>query len=375
ITLYSNFAQEESLNISKNCKKGIRMKMEHGTYTPASAPYGYKIHEKQLVIVEEEAEIVQQIFADYLAGKGITLIANQLCSRVIKGKTARIIWKPTTISRILRNEKYKGDSLWQKKFNEDVLPYQQKLNRGELPQYYVKSTHQGIVSEISFELANILLNEQSKKVNLERKTYSLSKKIICSNCGATYSRKVTRGKIYWSCRTHLNDSENCDAQRIPEVSIHRAFVNLYNKLRNNYKEILVPLQEGLEELQIQGARHSEKIQEINQRIAEISEQNLNLSGLMAQGILDSALFIPQIDALKAEMDKLKWQKKRLVGKLTSDDSPDKLSEVIAFLERSPKTISKFEGEFFDELIDNILAFDKEKITFVLYGGLKLEERL
>ncbi|MFI3255690.1 MAG: recombinase family protein, partial [Eubacteriales bacterium] len=39
ITLYSNFAQEESLNISKNCKKGIRMKMEHGTYTPASAPY------------------------------------------------------------------------------------------------------------------------------------------------------------------------------------------------------------------------------------------------------------------------------------------------------------------------------------------------
>ncbi|MFI3255781.1 MAG: recombinase family protein, partial [Eubacteriales bacterium] len=375
ITLYSNFAQEESLNISKNCKKGIRMKMEHGTYTPASAPYGYKIHEKQLVIVEEEAEIVQRIFRDYLIGKGCTEIARSLNQDQVARLKGASGWRRQTIAVILRNERYKGDCLWQKTYTEDVLPYKKKNNQGELPQFYGKRTHEGIVPDIQFELANILLTERGKKIVRTRNESPLMQKIRCESCGSVYRLRKNKGNTCWVCRKHDENAEDCASHRISEVAIHRAFITLYNKLRNNYKEILIPLQEGLEELQIQGARHSEEIQEINQRIAEISEQNLNLSGLMAQGILDSALFIPQIDALKVEMDKLKWQKKRLVGKLTSDDSPDKLSEVIAFLERSPKTISKFEGEFFDEMVENILAFDKEKITFVLYGGLKLEERL
>ncbi|MFI3255505.1 MAG: recombinase family protein [Eubacteriales bacterium] len=375
VTLYSNFAQEESMNISKNCKKGIRMRMKQGTYKVSNPPFGYFLQDGEMMVNQAEAEVVQRIFREYLQGKGSVEIAKQLTMEEIPRKDGKKVWNDTGITYILRNEKYKGDCLWQKKFNQDILPYKQVKNEGDLPQYYVKETHESIIPEIQYELVNLLLKERGKNVVTLRHTSPLSQKIRCSNCGAVYRYRKTRNKIYWVCRTHDESAKNCKGQRIPEEKIHRAFVNLYNKLRNNYKEILVPLQEGLEELQIQGARHSEEIQEINQRIAEISEQNLNLSGLMAQGILDSALFIPQIDALKVEMDKLKWQKKRLVGKLTSDDSPDKLSEVIAFLERSPKTISKFEGEFFDEMVENILAFDKEKITFVLYGGLKLEERL
>ncbi len=375
VTLYSNFAQEESLTISKNCKKGIRMRMERGTYTPSSAPYGYKLEDKQLVIVEEEAEIVQRIFRDYLLGKGCLEISRSLNDEGIPRLKGATGWRRQTIVLILKNERYKGDSLWQKTYTEDVVPFKRRNNSGEIQQFYGKDTHTGIISKIEFELANILLSERGKKIVKNQNNVPLIRKIRCSECGSVYRYRKTNEKIYWVCRKHDENACDCGSTRIPETSINKAFVNLYNKLRNNYKAILLPLHTGLEELQLQGNRNNEEVREVNQKIAELAEQNLNLSGLMAQGILDSALFVPQIDAIKKELEELKRRKKRLISKLENDDSADKIAELIATLKQGPSTITQFDPALFDEMVDQIIAYDKETIKFVLYGGLILEERL
>ncbi|MFI3255278.1 MAG: recombinase family protein [Eubacteriales bacterium] len=375
ITLHANFAQEESLNISRNCKKGIRMKMEKGIYTPTSAPYGYQIQDKQLVIVNDEAQIVKRIFSEYLSGKGGQEIARTLNQEKIPKVSSAVGWRANTIIDILRNERYIGDSLWQKKYSLDVLPYTRKRNKGDIPQYYAKNTHEAIVSNIVFELANILLNERASLVKKELNDTILAQKIRCKNCGLVYRYRKTKDKIYWVCRKHDESAKDCDSHRIREELIYRAFVNLYNKLRNNYKTILVPLQNSLEKLQLDGKQSNEDVQAINKKIADLTEQNLNLSALMSQGILDSTLFVPQIDAIKKEMAELKRRKKRFISKLDQDDRADKIGELIATLKQGPSTISKFHPELFEEMVDHIIAFDKEKIEFVLYGGLILEERL
>lgn len=164
ITLYSNFAQEESLNISKNCKKGVRMRMQNGTYLISNPPYGYKLENGKMEVVEEQAEVIERIFEAYLQGKGCDEIGKQLSLEKIPRKDGQSKWNATAISYILKNEKYIGDSLWQKNFNQDVLPYKQVRNQGNLPRYYAKSTHEGIIPEIVFQLANILLEERGKNV-------------------------------------------------------------------------------------------------------------------------------------------------------------------------------------------------------------------
>lgn len=78
LTLYSLFAQEESMTISKNCKKGARMRMSKGTYVSSNPPYGYRLVNNELVIEENEAEIVRIIFREYLGGKGYSTIAKEL---------------------------------------------------------------------------------------------------------------------------------------------------------------------------------------------------------------------------------------------------------------------------------------------------------
>ena len=53
---------------------------------------------------------------------------------------------------ILQNEKYKGDALLQKKFTVDFLTKKQKVNEGEVPQYYVEGSHPAIISNIDFDM-------------------------------------------------------------------------------------------------------------------------------------------------------------------------------------------------------------------------------
>ena len=58
----SAFAQGESLSASKRMSTSFRMKMENGTFVTTTAPYGYRLVGKQLVICPEEAKVVKKIF-------------------------------------------------------------------------------------------------------------------------------------------------------------------------------------------------------------------------------------------------------------------------------------------------------------------------
>lgn len=74
----SAFAQSEATSASKRMSTSIRMKMEDGTYVATSAPFGYKLVEGELIVVPEEAEVVRKIFALYLQGYGINVIAKTI---------------------------------------------------------------------------------------------------------------------------------------------------------------------------------------------------------------------------------------------------------------------------------------------------------
>ena len=61
-------------------------------------------------------------------------------------------WHENRIAEILRNEKYIGDALLQKKFTVDFLTKTMKVNEGEVPQYYVENSHPAIIDRETFDL-------------------------------------------------------------------------------------------------------------------------------------------------------------------------------------------------------------------------------
>ena len=64
---------------------------------------------------------------------------------------------------MLSNEKYIGDSMWQKYYTPPVLPLRDRPNRGELPKYYCEGTQEAIISRKDFDAVQKLMKEREEK--------------------------------------------------------------------------------------------------------------------------------------------------------------------------------------------------------------------
>ena len=123
ITLLGAFAQAESESISQNVRWGIRQAMREG-----KAPMQYnKLYayargaDGSPQIIPAQAEVVQRIYQQYLAGASFRMIANALETDHIPNAAGEPTWTITAVRGILTNEKYCGDVLRQKTFRSDCI--------------------------------------------------------------------------------------------------------------------------------------------------------------------------------------------------------------------------------------------------------------
>ena len=119
LTLLASFAQAESLSCSDNCKWRIRKVFEEGRASTCTM-LGYRLVDGEITLVEEEAETAKRIFDLYLAGYGLQKIANTLNEEGLYSIFGNE-WHPTTVRKVLTNEKYCGDLLLQKVYRENHL--------------------------------------------------------------------------------------------------------------------------------------------------------------------------------------------------------------------------------------------------------------
>ena len=95
--------------------------------------------------------IIRLIYRLFLYGKSPSAIAPTSPTRVFPRRAVKRCGGQG-VESILTNEKYKGDALLQKKFTVDFLTKKQKVNEGEVPQYYVTNSHPAIIEPELFDL-------------------------------------------------------------------------------------------------------------------------------------------------------------------------------------------------------------------------------
>lgn len=221
LTVLSSFAQEESKNVSDNTKWRMKKKFQQGEMIINTKRFlGYDKDEYgDLVINPKEAEVVKRIFNQYLSGKGCFTIAKELRAEEIP-TVAGGIWGDTTILRILKNEKYKGDALLQKYYTPDHLRKRTVRNKGQIDSYYIEDDHVPIVSRETWEAVQekirksaktkgIVLGDTKKYTN----RYPLTGMLYCSKCGATLRRRIYNSKrsckkVVWQCSNYIKNGKS-----------------------------------------------------------------------------------------------------------------------------------------------------------------------
>lgn len=228
LTILASFSQEESRSVSENCKWRIRKGFEQGELINLRFIYGYRIEKGKIEIYEEEAQIVRMIFQDYLDGYGCTVIAKKLREMNVK-KLRDGKWNSERVADIIKNEKYIGNALLQKKYVKDHLTKKLIKNKGTVPQYYAEETHPAIIDSETFKRAQEIMKANRIKYKCEpgKKSYAFTSKIQCGICCKNYRHKDRSGRSTWvCCNHHKYGNERCIAKPIYEERL----INLLNEI-------------------------------------------------------------------------------------------------------------------------------------------------
>ncbi|MDF2609009.1 MAG: invertase [Lachnospiraceae bacterium] len=140
--------------MSENIAWGFQSRFEQGvTLNNYKNFYGYDVIYGELVVNEEQAEVVRNIFEWYLAGLSLRQIKYRLEAMRIKTAAGNDVWHEKVILGMLSNEKYMGDSMLQKSYTQDYLTGKREKNNGQRTRYYVYDTHlESFQKKISLKL-------------------------------------------------------------------------------------------------------------------------------------------------------------------------------------------------------------------------------
>ncbi len=251
-TILSSLAQEESRNISENCKFGIRHNYRNGIIKQSTKYFlGYDTDENgKWIINHKQAKIVKRLYREFLEGWTVNEIAKHLNEEKIPGPKGKVAWEGTTILYMIKNEKYIGDTRLQKYYISDYLTKKAVKNRGEVEQYYVENSHEAIISKEEWNAAQLEVERRyryCKEIGILRYGNTsvdspFNPKIICGSCGDYYRRQIWTAKsvISWVCRNRCmkGRQSTCHNDWVRDEVINQVFLIAWNSVVKDRDELL-----------------------------------------------------------------------------------------------------------------------------------------
>jgi hypothetical protein len=336
----------------------------------------------QLVIKEDEAKIIRRIFTEYLNGRGTYIIARGLNKDNIPTIRNAEEWQDGVIKEILQNPIYEGDLLLQKTYSTEVIPFQQKINKGEVPQYFIENNHEPIITRSEGQIVREIFEYRREQIGIDdsskyQNRYDFSSKIICIECGSTFRRqKIYIGRpnerVQWCCIQHIRDIEKCSMKAIRDEVIKEAFLTMWNKLVTNHAGILYPLLESLKNLRTNEEQEKE-IKDLNNKIMELTEQSQILSRVVSKGYIDSAIFIERQNALTVELKEIKKRRNQLLDNNGFEKEIEGTLRLLDIIRCNPEIMADYDENLFIDTVDKIIIGKNTEITFRLINTLELTE--
>ena len=353
LTIMASLAQQESQSLSQNVKLGIQYRYQQGEIQVNHNRFmGYtKDKDKRLVIVPEEAEIVKRIYREYLDGASLNKIGKGLQAEGILTAAKKEIWRPETVRKILKNEKYIGDALLQKTYTVDFLTKKRVVNDGLVPQYYVENSHEAIISREIFRQVQEELARRSslpaRKNGAKRQyssRYSLSGVVYCAHCGEIYRRVHWNNRgcksIVWRCLNRL-EGKDCGGRTLNEEVLHKGIVRAVNEVlgESYYREAL--------EQNIHKVLKKSEISQVDKDLAELQEE------LMGRVISkqDYKILTKQIERLKEQREQIQ------ADRLNNQNLMKKLVEIRSFLDDQTGELEEYDDQLVRNLVERVTVFD------------------
>jgi DNA invertase Pin-like site-specific DNA recombinase len=279
-------------DMSENIRSVLTNRRENGFHIGAFALYGYKKDPNQkghLIIDEEAAPIVREVFSLFAQGYGKTAIARMLNDRGIPNPTEykrqhglryknpktpnSTLWRYFAIAHMLVNEIYIGNMV-QGKYGSVSYKTKQNKPRPKDQWYIVEGTHEPIIDRELWDRVQTLIAEKSRPFS-NGQIGIFARKVRCANCGYTMASGKTRDRRYLKCSCRHVAKDACIGSFISMDKLERLVLNEINRLADEFldkdeleqkMEFCTTLQDRKERLISDIASYEKKVQEYTKGI-------------------------------------------------------------------------------------------------------------
>lgn len=310
-------------DMSDNIRSVLTNRRQNGFHIGAFALYGYKKDPEQkghLIIDEEAAAIVREVFTLFSQGYGKTAIARMLNDRGIPNPTEykrlhglryqqpkrknSTLWKYFAISDMLINEIYIGNMV-QGKYGSVSYKTKQNKPRPKSEWYVVEGTHEPIIDRELWDKVQAMIAERAKP--FDTGTIGLfARKARCANCGYTMRSSKNRGKHYLQCSNRHVAKDACIGSFISVDKLEQMVIAELNRLAAEYldKDELEQNIEFCDNLQGQKKRLLADMSAYEKKIAEYSKGIRELYMDKVKGLISESDFVELSKDFTTEKERL-----------------------------------------------------------------------
>ena len=338
--MYIGLAEYYSAELSQKIRRGLHESRLKGLYCGGTVPYGYKVIDKKIYIDEEQAQVVRYIFQEYLNGKIMREIIEDLSKKGILYKGAPFLNQ--TISKMLHLEKYIGIARYDDGVFDNLYP--------------------AIIDKQVFEAVQQIL-EQNKIGSRSKDTELLLKgKMICGYCGRNLqgdSSLSKSGKIvyYYKCAGRKKHKD-CNKKVLRKEKIEKFIIDITTKIFGN-EENLSLIADKVLELHNKRMKDRSIMNLLKQQLSEIEKSLNNIMKAVEKGIVTKTTKI-RMEELEAQQqmleDKIAIEQYKETYKLKKDDITQYLRHAIR---KEPRLMLY-------NLIQKIVAYDDKLEIYYNY---------
>lgn len=393
ITLMGAFAQAESESISANVRWGKRQAMREGKVSMQYKKlYAFRKGEDgEPQIIPEQAEVVKDIYNQFLMGASLRMIKDKLEADGIPNVAGDTAWTLSSIRSILSNEKYCGDVLLQKTYISDCISRKVIKNTGQLPMYLVQNHHEGIVSRETFDAVQTELARRNAGKSPSKKyaptgkaayssKYALSERLICGECGTLYRRctwsKNGKKRVVWRCVSRLDyGTKYChQSPSMDEEPLQRSILAAINSTMSQKSELICQIAGAMELELTPVPGESMTIAEIDNQIDAL---NKKFQVLLEKAAEDGAgAYTAQFKTIVDETTALKERRKAIEAQRKEhSEANQQIAKAVEVMEKTSADLTEWDEPIIRQLVDIVKVVSADEIIVYLRGGAEIQQKI
>ncbi|MBQ2941689.1 MAG: recombinase family protein [Clostridia bacterium] len=384
LTIMSGIAQDELRKLSSRIKFGHQEAIKKSVVLGNSRIFGYRKDNKRLVIDENEAKMVRELFTLYATDKySMNQIEEIFWEKGYRNNNGKRICH-STMSNTISNPKYKGYYVGNKVKIVDMFTKKQKFLPPEEWVMFKDETGEivpAIVSEELWEQANEVLRRRSLDVrNRQNKCNHpnlLTGKMYCTHCGKLYYRKDSKDRkgnsvSRWICSGKINNgAESCPSFTIYEEEIKEVLYDVFKDTAEDAALIIEEYTDMYTEILANDSSQDE-LQKLKDRLDLLAKKKSKLLEYNIAGQISDKDFVDMNKQISEESAEISSAIEEIENEINSK------SEYKEKIEAIRKILLKAESEAGQNMIDSAFInryIDKIYVTPIDDGVVEIAVKI